>query len=842
MKNEKPKLRRYLLVDGHGLAFRGFYALPAMNGPDGTPTNAVLGFFNMFLKALDEWQPDGVGLFFDPKGPTARDEMYAEYKDGRSPAPEDFKAQMPLILELASALGYPVFVRDGVEADDMIASTAVAIAEEGYEALIFSADKDLLQIIGGNVRMARPAKGVSEFKMYNEAVFKEEYGFAPAAMADYLALVGDSADNIPGVPGIGDKTARNLLAQYGSIDGIYEAIESVSQSVRKKLKQGRESANMSYKLVIPQPVEPIASASLLREPPKMDETASLLERLGLKKLKERLGLDGVKIETPKPAEDPKERLRYSEADSWDEIFRENSLVMTRMPDRLSTCDGKWKEITPPDVPKLCEWLSDGNNEIIMSDYAEYCGRIPEFGRFSACVRDIELARYFYHPDTSLSSRAQHDCAADAENILSDWRRFADGEHARDMFQVMEQIDAPLVPVLMSLRRCGIKADVTALRALETELGERISRLEREIFAASGAVINLNSPKQVGELLFERMRLPVVKKTKTGYSTDVSVLEELSRLPEPLCIIPRFMLEYRECSKMSSGFVQPFIKHAEDSRDGRIHSTFLHIATGTGRLASRDPNVQNLPVFGEWAEKFRSTIVPEGGNMLFVAADYSQIELRVLAHLSGEERLAEAFAAERDIHLETASWVFDIDSEDITPEQRRFAKTVNFGLIYGMGAHGLAARMGIQRHQAVGIVNRYFAALPKVKNYLDQSARDAKAAGFTRSIFGRIRPLKEVSTIEGRGAGSIDRVAVNTPIQSAAADIAKIAMIRLHNILETAFPDARLVLQIHDSLIIETPEKHADEIERMLVDTMEGVCAIDIPLKAEPKRGKSLAEV
>jgi len=293
--------------------------------------------------------------------------------------------------------------------------------------------------------------------------------------------------------------------------------------------------------------------------------------------------------------------------------------------------------------------------------------------------------------------------------------------------------------------------------------------------------------------------------------------------------------------MSSGFVQPFIKHA-DSRDGRVHSTFLHTATGTGRLASRDPNVQNLPVFGEWAEKFRRTIVTGGEGMSFVAADYSQIELRVLAHLSGEEKLAEAFAAGRDIHLETASWVFDLDAEDITPEQRRFAKTVNFGLIYGMGAHGLAARMGIERHQAAGIVGRYFAALPKVKSYLDQSARDAKAAGFTRSIFGRIRPLREVSTIEGRGAGSIDRVAVNTPIQSAAADIAKIAMIRLHDILETAFPAARLVLQVHDSLIVEAPDELADEIGHTLVGAMESVRAIDVPLKAELKRGKSLAEI
>jgi DNA polymerase-1 len=303
-----------------------------------------------------------------------------------------------------------------------------------------------------------------------------------------------------------------------------------------------------------------------------------------------------------------------------------------------------------------------------------------------------------------------------------------------------------------------------------------------------------------------------------------------------------MLEFRECSKMSSGFVQPFIRHAESSPDGRIHSTFLHTVTGTARLASRDPNVQNLPVFGEWAEKFRRTIIPTDGNKIFIAADYSQIELRVLAHLSGEDRLIEAFKNGQDIHLETASWVFDLEPEQITPEQRRFAKTVNFGLIYGMGAHGLASRMGIQRHQAASIVERYFAALPKVKKYLEQSARDAGARGYTSSIFGRIRPLKEVSTTEGRGGASIDRVAVNTPIQSAAADIAKIAMIRLDRTLTENYPDTQLVLQVHDSLICETPQEKADEMERLLVETMEGANFIDVPLRADPKRGRTLADV
>jgi DNA polymerase-1 len=717
----------------------------------------------------------------------------------------------------------------------MIAATASSLESAGSRALIFSADKDLFQVLRGNIKIARPIKGISEFTLYDEDLFRGEYGFEPRAMADYLALVGDVVDNIPGVKGIGDKTARGLLAKFPSLDAIYDAVETISRSTRDKLEQGRESAYMSYSLVLPQPVDPIDGDLLKIGRPKIPEVVDLLERLGLRKLMNRFDLGDVEISTAPPH--LAAGLVSEEASSWNEIFSEDSLVMTREPDRLFARGGKWKDLKPGDFFLLDEWILCGGKEIILSDYAEYCDRIPCFEKYFESVRDIVLAHYYYHPDLAV-----HPQSNDADEILRIWDGFAVGERAPDMLSVMKEIDAPLAPVLVTLGRRGLMVDVPVLRELESELEKGISRIEMEIFAVSGGVINLNSPKQVGELLFDRLGLPVVKKTKTGYSTDVSVLEELSRLPEPYCDIPRKMIEYRECSKMSSGFALPFIKYAESSKDGRVHSTFLHTVTGTARLASRDPNVQNLPLFGEWARKFRGTIVPGGSDMVFVAADYSQVELRVLAHLSREDRLIEAFRDDRDVHLETASWVFGLEPEDITPEQRRFAKTVNFGLIYGMGAHGLASRMGIERFQAAGIVEKYFEALPKVKSYLEASMTEAKSAGYTRSIFGRIRPLKEVSTVEGRGAGSIDRVAVNTPIQSAAADIAKIAMIRLENILREKYPRAKLVLQVHDSLIIETPEDEADEIERLLAETMEGVNVIDVPLKAEPKRGKSLADI
>jgi DNA polymerase-1 len=848
---------RILLVDGHGLAYRAFYALPPMNAPDGLPTNAVLGFMNMLLKAMDEWHPGGAAIFFDPKGPTERKKIYEAYKGGRRPTPEDFKAQMPYIMELASAMGFPVFTRDGVEADDMIAATATAAECGGFEPMILSADKDLLQVLSGRVKMARPSKGISEFKLYDEDIFREEYGFPPAAMADYLALVGDAVDNIPGAPGIGDKTARDILARFGSLDGIYGSLGELPNGVRGKLERGRESAYMSYDLVIPRDTEAVPVCDMLNRRVKRGEAARLCVRLGLKKLMDRLGLSEEDA-APETSGDAGTGIIINEENSVsgvygvssvpamspvDDVLSNDELALSCGPDGtflLTAGDGSWTECEA--AARIEAWLAEGGNgenggkKLLLSGYRGWCGRMPFLARRPEAILDAELANYFFHPD---ARRSLGDPSGMELHAL--WGGFMSNELAGNMLSVMREIDAPLTPVLIDLGNRGLGVDIGSLRRLDAELGVRIAQIEGEIFRAAGGPINLNSPKQVGDLLFERLALPVIKRTKTGYSTDVGVLEELSRLPAPYSEIPSRMLEFRECSKMASGFVQPFIKHASESRDGRIHSTFLHTATGTARLASRDPNIQNLPVFGDWAVKFRRSIVPERSDGVFVAADYSQIELRVLAHLSGEERLIDAFNGGRDIHRETAALVFGVSPDEITPEQRRFAKTVNFGLIYGMGAYGLASRMGVGRAQAAEFVDRYFSVLPMVKSYLEGSARAARAAGYTLSIFGRIRPLGEVSTTEGRGGGSIDRVAVNTPIQSAAADIAKIAMIRLHDALADR-PGARLVLQVHDSLVCETSESDADEVEALLVYIMEGVKSIDIPLKADPKRGRSLEGV
>ncbi len=857
--------KKLLLIDGHGLAFRGFYALPeTLAASDGTPTNAIVGFTNMLIKCIDEFKPDALGLFFDPKGPTRRHEMFKAYKEGRKPTPEGFKVQIPMIIDISKLMGVPVFIRDGMEADDYIVSTAKNSALLDFDVTILSADKDLFQVIDENVSVMRPTKGVSEFKIYDASAFEEEYGFKPPLMADYLALLGDNIDNIPGVPGIGEKTAKELISKYGALEAIYEHTEEIPKGRRAKLEDGREQAFISRSLVVPQETEHVPSEQLVMSPPDAEALSSMCRKLGLKKILKRFELDGAMAENKVPSPKKSEISKGGEDDfsslnnieEHEAIFKDllSSDVLALSSDEheknifwisdenentASFCSD-----TEADEELFRKWCEHGT--LLLYGYrailAEYSLPLPPTER----IIDIENAHYLLHPDrggAAVKKTVGFDLPqgrALAPMLFGLWRIFKPQLEVSELYGLMYELDMPLAKVLSNLQKRGFKADREALLALEKELACKIVSAEESLAEMAGEKINLNSPKQVAWLLFERLNLPPIKKTATGFSTDASVLEELASMPEPLCDVPKKLMEYREESKILSGFVQPFLK-LSSSGDGRIHSTFDHLATGTGRLASRDPNVQNMPVFGEWASKFRSCFVPSEGN-IFVSADYSQIELRVLAHLSGEERLINAFNEGRDVHMETASWVFGLSPEDITAEQRRFAKVVNFGLIYGMSAHGLAQRLGIPRPQAVKMVNRYFSVLPKVREYIADSIGDAKAKGYAVSLFGRRRPLSEVSTIEGRGNNPIDRVAVNTPIQSTASDIAKIALMRFEKVLKDEFPGAAAILQIHDSIVCECQTSEADKVEKRLIEVMQGVDVLSVPVKVEAKRGCSLSSV
>ena len=859
--------KNMLLIDGHGLAFRGFYALPeTLTAADGTPTNAVLGFTTMLLNGLDKWSPDRVGLFFDPKGPTRRHELFKEYKKGRKPTPESLKIQLPLIIDISKAMGIPVFIREGIEADDYIVSTAQKASDEGWNVSIFSADKDLFQIINGSIKIIRPSKGVSDFKIYNKEFFVEEFGFEPKSMADYLALVGDAVDNIPGVPGIGDKTAKELISKYGSLEGVYENLEDVAKGRRSKLEENSELAYASRDLIIPQKTDYVPLEELVVKEPNEEVLVELCTRLNLKKLMNRVIPDAKAAYKP----DISTRAPLSKAPVVSSLTE-----MGDMPEKIEIdydvlLKAEVLTFVPTDEDKylFCIFDREGrtatldlkNNDQI-SQWGEWCKKstLILFGyreilsKFdiplppTENIKDVEIAHYLLHPDRGGSSiektlgRKLPQGSELARELFSLWDAFEPEIKKFGLDKLMLEIDLPLSVALANLHRNGIFADVEELTSMGKDLEKAIASTEKDIEQLVGETINLNSPKQVGWLLFEHLKLPPIKKTQTGYSTDMSVLEELARLPEPLCDVPNKIIEYREEAKVLSGFVQPFLTIAS-AGDGFIHSTFDHLSTGTGRLSSRDPNVQNMPLFGKWAVRFRGSFIPSAKGKIFVAADYSQIELRVLAHLSKEERLISAFAEGRDVHMETASWVFGLPADEITQEQRRFAKVVNFGLLYGMGAHGLAQRLGISRAQAASMVNRYFSVLPSVKRYLEMSVIESKKAGYTRSIFGRIRPLNEVATTAGRGNNPIDRVAVNTPIQSAASDIAKIAIMRFDKVVKDEFKAAKTVLQIHDSIVCECFEEDAERLEERLIEVMESVGGLSVPLKAEPKRGNSLSKV
>ena len=836
------KTEKILIVDGHGLAFRAFYAVPPLSAPDGTPTNAITGFMNMLARVEEDVAPGCCAVVFDAPGPTFRHESFPQYKEQRKPTPEEFRPQVPLLRELLERMGYPVLSVEGVEADDVIASLAGAAVAAGRRAVILSSDKDLQQVLGEGVTMMRPMKGITTLAEYDATAFERDHGFLPESVPDYLALLGDAADNVPGVPGVGEKTALQLVGEWRTLERLFESLDAVKPAVRKKLEAGRDSAFRSRELIRLKRDVPVDLDVCLAARPSPEEALSLCARLGLSKLASRLKSreSGPRQEAPS--------LREGRLVSVEELSgaAEIGLVLRGSGEQgedavrfqVAAPDGRFAECGLSGLRPL---LSGGVRAVFLDDFKALLTRFGTPLFEGVRVWDLKTAHYLLHPDV-----ASHGAAAllpgetpPALGLL-DLARALDGEIDRHegLRTVMEEIDLPLIPVLVSMERAGVRLDSDRFESLRLELEARIRAIEGEVADRAGEAVNLNSPKQVAELLFERLGLPSGAKTKgkTAFSTSASVLEGLAALPNGE--VPRLLLEHRELSKMLSGFVVPLRKAAEGG-GGVVHTTFEPAFTGTGRLSSRDPNLQNLPAFGHWAERIKEGLIPVGEGNVFVAADYSQIELRILAHFSREPRLIEAFRRGVDIHRETASWVFVVEPEFVTPELRRVAKMINFGLLYGMSAFGLAERLGVERAEAAGIVKRYFEALPGVERYLEESAAQARAVGYARTFEGRIRPVAEAA--EGvRDRNGLNRVLVNTPIQGTAADIARRAMVDFARRFE-GDGEVRLFLQVHDSLVCECPAERADSVGAALSEVMKAAGRLSVPLEADLKVGRSLAE-
>ena len=792
-------IKTFLIVDGHSLAHRAYHAVNArLTAPDGTPTYMIVGFMNMLYRVQDELLPDCTIVVFDASGSTSgvhafRYDLQEDYKSGRKPLPDDLRIQLRILKKLLEALGFRVVVREGVEADDVAASIARLAQDNGHEAVVLTSDKDLFQILSPSIKMMRPIKnGITGAEIYDSQKFTEEYGFPPSSMADYLALIGDTADNIKGVKGIGDVRARKLLAVHPTIEEIFSALPEIPKRPRTLLEtEGIDSILWRRDNMIRLKDDMFTGDySFLDEcmnfSPDIPEAENMAVNLGLTRILSRIG---------------------------------------------STKQVKPRHFTDP------EKFSMPDCEILTADYKPELKAHPE-QFISSSVWDLHTAYYLLHPDTAgakfpellshvKSTKNPALTLAETAGSLQ-----AEIDTYPGLGDVMRDIDLPLIPVLNRMEEHGVRISEEHFFALRLELEGKISQMEADLIRKTGVRINMNSPQQVSWLLFEHLGFEPVGRTKSGgRSVDASVLTELAKRDDTYSEIPRMLLEFRELSKMLSGFVIPFGKAA--SNDGLIHTTFEPAVTGTGRLSSRDPNLQNIPAFGEWAEKIKAGMLPVQEGNVFVGADYSQIELRVLAHLSGEERLADAFRKGRDIHTETASWVFGVMHELVTPELRRTAKMINFGLLYGMSEFGLAERLGVSRAEAKDIMNRYFSALPGLKGFMESVVDKAKAQGFARTLSGRIRPVKEIPA----KSQALNRALINTPIQGTAADIARKAMIEVEREMH-----GKMFLQVHDSIVCECPENEADEVSEKLREIMRSSGGEINTLEVEVKQGKSLADV
>ena len=790
--------KKILIIDGHGLAHRGFSAMrdKKLNAPDGTPTNMIYVFMNMLYKVQKEYKPDCTVVAFDAGGKTFRHELLPDYKEGREPLDDDFKIQLPILQDLLKFHGHKILARQCVEADDIIASFSKIAQAKGHKILILASDKDFFQLLNSDVQVIRTIKqGIKEAKLYDVQEFFNEFNFMPESFIDYLAILGDKVDNIPGIKGVGEKGAMKILTQFPTLEKIFENVNSLDTRNKKcflaadldRAVWTRDNL-IKFKFdVFDNDGENILDECLNLKP-DYENALKLAERLALTRVAANLQkILGVESNL---------ELKYEQ-----KIF--NSETKSTAP--------------------ICD--------LITKDYKTELKTAPEISNKK--IWDFKTAYYMLHPDAGEKKIQNIISEIKTPELLNEFSANLEGEilSYENLHNVMTEIDLPLVPVLNKMEERGVKLDHEKFLGVQNELEEKILSLESEITDKAGVNINLKSPKQVSWLLFERLGFTPETKTKgkNSFSTDAAVLEKLAGLPNGE--IPKLILEHRELTKMLTGFVVP-LQDAADS-NGIIHTTFLPTSTGTGRLSSKDPNLQNIPAYGNWAEKIKSGLIPVKPGNIFVSADYSQIELRVLAHISGEEKLIEAFKNGRDVHTETASWVFDTAPELVTPELRRAAKMINFGLIYGMSSFGLAERLGIVRGEAAKIIKKYFDALPGIQEFLDSSVEIAKTRGYSRTLAGRIRPVNEIPV---RGA-ALDRALINSPIQGTAADIARRAMIKF----ERECP-GKLFLQVHDSLVCECSRQEADDVAKILSSVMKSSGGEISHLEVQIKIGEALNEV
>ena len=851
------------IIDGSSLLYRAFYALPpTMTSPDGVPTNAVYGFLRMLLSLYRELDPAYVAVTFDKDRQTFRTEMYDGYKATRKPAPAELVPQFDLILGVMHVMGVAVYSLSGYEGDDVL-GTLSARYEKELPVAIVTGDRDALQLASENTTVYLTQKGISSMSEMTPKAVEEKYGITPSQVIDMKALMGDTADNIPGVPGIGEKTALKLLTQYKTLDNLYAHVDEIKGAQGKKLAAGKDMAYLSYKLAaIKRDVPMETTLEEMAQPVHISEMKELFSRLGINLLSQFGELprftalaEAKKEEVAKAgekAEDWKDDLSFEGKETAISFDLEGTAPFYKARGAVIAENGHAYFVKPEQFAEAAEALKKAkvviteNSKPIMETDFPWEG-IPFF--------DTTIAAYLLDPTRTTYPLSYLAGLFKKPEIYADeMKDFASRgaaislfllsiyEDARDMLKkngvekLYDEVEQPLVKVLAAMEKAGIATDTKRWEEVHADMKSREEALISKIYEEAGEEFNINSPKQLGHILFEKMGLPAGKKTKTGYSTAADVLEELA---EQYPFVKN-ILEYRSLSKLISTYLEalPLLIRKET---GRIHTTFNQTVTATGRLSSSDPNLQNIPVRTEEGKKIRSLFVPGEGYDSFISSDYSQVELRVLAHMSEDEGLIRAFLNKEDIHRRTAAEVMGIPFEDVTPEQRSHAKAVNFGIIYGISDFGLARQLGITRTAAADYIKAYFERYPSIHAFMNRMIEDARKTGRAVTLYGRYRELADINSKNFQRRSFAERTAMNTPIQGTAADIMKMAMIAVYDKMQAGNFKSRVLLQVHDELVAEVTADEKEAVAKLLKETMESVVSLRVPLVADVNEGKNWAE-
>lgn len=884
--------KRLFLIDGNAYIHRAFHALPPLTTSRGEMVNAVYGFIRMMLKILRKESPDYVAVCFDYPAPTFRHKEYKEYKATRKRAPDELRSQIPLAHEIVKALNLALFEKEGYEADDLLATLSERAKKGGIETIIVTGDKDALQLVDKSISVLNEPKGI----LYDEKEVKERLSIAPQQIIDFMALMGDQSDNVPGVRGIGPKTATQLIQRFGSIENLYQHLDEIKGKLKERLLDSREEAFLSKRLVILEKNVPLKfEISHCRiKPPKREELLGLLHRLEFRSLiaelvitKEEKKVKYFTILSKGDFEKLLKELRETPLVSIDlETTGKDPMVASLVGIALSLkpLSAYYLPLThsylgaPKQLDK--EYVLKELKPILENERIKKYGQNIKYeilllkregidlkgihfdtmvasyllnpGKLNHNLSDIAI-EYLSHKMTPISAligkgkkeitmdeveieKVTPYACADAEIVLRLAEIMEPRLKEKGLEKLFHKVEMPLVKVLAEMEASGVLIDKEYLGSLSKEFARELEGLEREIYSLAGEEFNINSPKQLSYILFEKLKLPVIEKTKTGYSTKEGVLRELASSHR----LPGLLIKYRELAKLKSTYIDA-LPLLINPQTGRVHTSFNQTVTATGRLSSSEPNLQNIPIRTELGRKIRKAFIPKEGSIL-LSADYSQIDLRVLAHISKDESLRNAFFKGEDVHSRTACEIFGVSKEEVTPELRRIAKTVNFGLSYGMSPFGLSKDLGISLEEAENYITKYFERYKGVKEYIEKIIEEAREKGYVTTLLKRRRYILEINSPDPRLRNFAQRVAINTPIQGTSADIIKVAMLRISERLKREGLKSRMIIQIHDELLFEVPEDEVEKVSKLAKEIMESSIELEVPIKVDIKTGKNWAQL